>query len=253
MKQIKLARGIRNKILYGFIILGCLLFFSGMISFFELLRLSASTKVILENSRTDIEISDRMLSAVNVYDALMHQILNEKEIPDSLVLMSKDHLDSVFYEAFERFGPSGRMDQIMFAKNGYEIVSDEVLNDTIFNDIDWINDIYKTTYYDLTLAIKNFMLSTQDSVDNNTLILQSNAYRAIMPGIITLGIAIIIIIVFFGLIDLYYIKPVIKITKGLEGYIKNRIPFKPKIEGTDEIRDLRTYIEELISNGEKRD
>ena len=36
MRHVKTVTGIRKKILYGFVILGSLLFFSGMISFFEL-------------------------------------------------------------------------------------------------------------------------------------------------------------------------------------------------------------------------
>lgn len=58
------------------------------------------------------------------------------------------------------------------------------------------------------------MVSSQSVNVAKTAQLESNAYRAIMPGIIALAIAIIIIVMFSYFIDLYYVRPVLKITEG---------------------------------------
>ncbi|MCD7962785.1 MAG: hypothetical protein LUF90_04365 [Rikenellaceae bacterium] len=250
MKQIKSVSGIRNKILYGFFVLGCLLFFSGLISFFELRRLNASTRIILEKSRQEMEMSDKMVQSVKLYDSILQVIMEGREFSDSLLESRKNHFDSIFTAAAELFETNEGTDRVIASKNSYDIVANDI-TDTVYSNIEWIEEIYRSSYYDLNISIKNLILSTNNSVDNTARILRNNAYRAIMPGIITLGIAIIIIVVFFGLIDLYYIKPVLKMTRSLEAYIKQRVPFKPKVEGTDEIKDLRTYIEELISSTKK--
>ena len=90
------------------------------------------------------------------------------------------------------------------------------------------------------------MVSSQSVMDAKTAQLESNAYRAIMPGIIALAIAIIIIVMFSYFIDLYYVRPVLKITEGLHNYLNSKIPFKITMEGRDEVRKLKEYIEALI-------
>lgn len=76
--------------------------------------------------------------------------------------------------------------------------------------------------------------------------LESNAYRSIMPGIITLGIAILIIMMFFYFVDFYYIRPVLKITSALNSFLTYKVPFKITVAGRDEVLKLKEYIEELI-------
>ena len=120
-------------------------------------------------------------------------------------------------------------------------------------NIGWFTNVYKTSYYDLTLAIKNFMIDTQYAIDRNTDRIRENAYRALMPGIITLGVAIILIIVFFALIDLYYIKPVLKITQGLRNYLVSKIPFNVRVEGHDEIAELRDLVEEMVDAARRKE
>ena len=56
--------GIRKKIMLGFLSLGILLFFSGLMSYFELGRLTHSTQGMLHASRQNLEISKIMLDAV---------------------------------------------------------------------------------------------------------------------------------------------------------------------------------------------
>lgn len=89
------------------------------------------------------------------------------------------------------------------------------------------------------------MISSQSVMDAKTAQLESNAYRATMPGIIALAIAIIIIVMFSYLIDLYYVTPVLKITEGLRNYLNSKIPFKVTMEGVMRCINSK-YIETMI-------
>lgn len=248
MKQIKTANGLRQKILYGFIILGCLLFFSGAVSFFELLRLTHNTKSIMDTNRTDIELSKKMLDAVQEQNTALLKIVGGYVVnADSIVMRSVNEFNEAFDEAYALHKSTDRLMDVELAKIRYNETVNQIFVDSIRNEnIEWFAEVYSNSYYELTLAIKNFMLSTQNVVDENTERLRNNAYRAITPGILTLGIAIIIIIVFYGLIDLYYIKPVIKITAGLRDFLHSKIPFNVKVEGKDEVLRLKEYIDELV-------
>ena len=77
--------------------------------------------------------------------------------------------------------------------------------------------------------------------------LESSAYRLLMPSITTLVVAIVIILAFMFLLELYYTRPIVRLERSLDNYIKHNIPFTKKIEGRDEVAGLRKNIETLIA------
>jgi methyl-accepting chemotaxis protein len=130
--------------------------------------------------------------------------------------------------------------------NYYEAVTQVLADSTRASDIEWFTDVYRNSYYDLTLAVKNFMIETQRAVEGNATTLMNNVYRAIMPGIIALGIAIVIIVMFYALINIYILRPILRITRGLGNYLNSKIPFNVRMEGMDELSQLKEYIDELM-------
>ena len=67
--------GIRQKIRLGFFALGLLLFFSGLMSYFELNKLSNSTRNMLDASLKNMELSKEMLDAVQDQNTALLQIM----------------------------------------------------------------------------------------------------------------------------------------------------------------------------------
>jgi signal transduction histidine kinase len=96
------------------------------------------------------------------------------------------------------------------------------------------------------------MISTQKRMALDTTQLESNAYRAVMPSIIALAVAIMLTIVFATLVDMYYLKPIIKIKKSLHRWLMQRIQYNVTIEGDSEMSKLNEFIKELIMMSKNR-
>ena len=65
--------GLRKRVATGFLSIACLLFFSGMVSFFELSHLSRDTDEILRANKRNIELAKAMLDAAHDQNvALIH-------------------------------------------------------------------------------------------------------------------------------------------------------------------------------------
>ena len=60
--------GIRKRVTIGFLSIVALLFFSGLVSLFELSHMSVDIEAILGSSRRSIEMSKNMLSAIHAND-----------------------------------------------------------------------------------------------------------------------------------------------------------------------------------------
>lgn len=256
-RRIHPATGIRRKIGIGFVILGCLLLFAGMISYFELSRLSRTTSELLEDNLLDLEFSRRMLEAVaqqdEAFSARAYAPHSDSMNTDSLLNAGRTNFETAFIEAQALNLHTNKLKRIEEAKIPYSKILAKLSSDPDIDILAWYNHQYKIAYYDLIIPIKDFMIDSQNTIDRNTTKIQNNAYRAIMPGIITLVIAIIIIFVFYILIDLYYIRPVLKVKQGLDNYLNARIPYNVQVEGRDEVKELSDHIATLVTLNRKRE
>ena len=117
--------------------------------------------------------------------------------------------------------------------------------------LSWFTDVYKTSYYNLTHTIKEFMVLIQQRTINYTAQLERNAYRASMVGIIALGAGILLIMVFYFMLNNYFVGPILQITKSLKGYVNNRIPFEVSVRTRDEINTLKEYVATLVAANKK--
>ena len=90
------------------------------------------------------------------------------------------------------------------------------------------------------------MVQSQEEVLNQTKLIENNAYRSNMQGIMSQAIAIIIIVMFYFMLDTYFIKPVTAITTALRNHLVHNTPFDVNFEGKDEVSNLKEYISQLI-------
>ena len=190
--------GIREKIRLGFLALGLLLFFSGLISFFELSKLSRSTQSMLGASLKNMELSKTMLDAVQDQNTALLQIIvsgrSDRE-SDSLLHAGREKFEAAISDAKISIRDLQGFDSVYAANISYNETVGAYLRDSLRKEnVDWFVDIYKTSYSDLTSSIKNFMVSSQNMMDAKARRLEDNAYRATMPGFIALVIAIVIVL-----------------------------------------------------------
>lgn len=243
----KFNMGIKGKILTGFIALGMLLFFSGVISFFQLNKLSYSSHSMLEASFKNTELAKKLLDAVQEQNtALLQMIVTQEHNRDSLLLDGRTKFDAAFNQAQITVRDIQGFDSIYSANIIYNNTINEFLSDSLpQNRVNWYATVYQEAYSNLATSIKNVLISSQRIMDTKAVRLEDNAYRATMPGLIALLIAIIIVIVFFYFVNLYYITPILKISNALQAFLDSRVPFKVNIEGKDEVFRLKEQIEKL--------
>ena len=238
----------------GFLSLGILLFFSCLMSYLELGRLTHSTQGMLHTSRQNLEISKIMLDAVQDQNrALLEIMVAGQTSYDSLLRAGRARFDGAVRQARSSTRAVAALDTVIAANIRYNSLVDSRLAEGKSSDnVQWFVNVYGTSYYELTASVKTFMIASQQMMDTEARQVERNAYRAIMPGIIALVIAIVIIVTFFYLVDVYYIQPVLKITQGLHNYIHAKVPFNVSFEGRDEIFNLKEYIETLIDQLKNR-
>lgn len=232
----------------GFIALAGLLFLAGIISYFELARLNDIIQKIVDVGAKSVVLSNEMLDVISNQDNVVLKYINDSDtaafVRNSNIYM--DNLNNIGKQVEEGFPQNEGLEKLLKEKNDYIDTIRNFENGREQSPVDWYFAAYKESYSAFVVTVKNFMRSTQQNVVEETAKMKNNAYRAIMQGIVALATAIVIIIVFFLLIDMYYIKPVVQITKGLKNYLTMRVPFNVQVAGKDEVFMLKEYIEQLL-------
>ncbi len=240
--------GIRRKIIIGFLGLAVLLFFSGVISIVELGRLERQTESTFDSGTANLELAREMLDAIQDQGLAMLQHNVEGNINfDSIYLVNNARFTDALNRATISVHDVHELAPIYDAYTAYDKMINQFIGQGGRENMEWFRTVYKEAHFNLASAIKDYMISSQQRMNSKIAGLGETAYRAITPGILALSVGIIILLMFLYLIDTYFSRPVVAINRSLKGYLSTRIPFNVKMEGRDEVMELKEQIEDLIA------
>ncbi|MCH5334434.1 MAG: hypothetical protein J1D86_01325 [Alistipes sp.] len=249
--------GIRKRITVGFTSIAALLFFSGMISFFELSHLSNDTEEILKANSRNIELARAMIDAADEQNrSFIHLAVLGRTDYDSLCRASMVRIEQTLEEARREAIVPEALDSLSYAVAELRMLTDDFL---VFGagagqgyvDVYWYDNDYRNGYEALSKAIGSFMTSTQNSLAPRTEQLKKNAYRSVMPVLISLAVVIAVVLMFHFFITIYCINPILNMNKSLGNYLQFRTPFKTDAESRDEMLELGEKINILITESKR--
>ena len=242
--------GIRTKIMLGFIILGSMLFISGAISIFELTKLGRSVKGLIYDNYRSIDYSRNMLDALEKQESALLLYANG----DSAVAAEKfykahsiivTNLDSA-YMNLNLKEEEAYVDSVRVHYAAFMSLAEKSFNNPRFNLNDYLSNVSSYTMA-TSEHVKNLITINQQGLFKSAAFLETSAQRASMPGLIVIITSIIFTLVFTFLVHHYFVEPIIKLTKGINDYVKFRKPFDVVLETKDEFHSLKESILSLIS------
>ena len=262
--------GIRKRVTVGFLSIVVLLFFSGLVSLFELNHMSADIEVILEGNRRSLELSENMLDAISAHDRAVvnYAVFRDTLYSDSCKMRFAElaaHIDEARGEAtkssemmFDSLRISAeRLRAVVHELRTSRTIEHLVLTDTLTNGAQsfdgkgWYDRNYVSAYDATSNSIMRVMSHAQSFMSPRAERLSRNAYRAVTPVFISLVVMIVILLMFYYFIMIYALKPIIEMNKSLGDWLRYKMPFKPKGECRDELLELKEKIETVINAPKK--
>lgn len=263
-------KGIGKRVAIGFMSIVALLFISGMISLFELGNLSNDTENILSASKRNMELAKDMLKSAHDHSRAMLNvaIFNDRSF-DDMCHRSMGDLEGRLVAARSEAYNESCLDSLAMTLNELRTLSEEYLSQpdeplslrsdmkSAFLDLGleeasvagkiWYDTKYEIVYLRLLEQIKDFMTHTHASLAPRAAQLNKNAYRSVAPVFISLIVMIAIVLMFFYFINLYCVRPILKINRALREYLSFKLPYNVKAEVIDELKELDDNIETLIN------
>jgi hypothetical protein len=217
---------------------------------FELTKLGRSVKGLIYDNYRSIDYSRNMLNAL------------EKQ-EKSLLLFAQGDTS----KAFEKFYASQKIflanvdsaslnltlkeelafiDSVRICYSNFQTKSEEIFRSSGFSLDIYLKEVYPCVSK-TSEQVKNLITINQRGLFNSAAFLETSAQRAIMPGLIVILTSLIFTFVFTYLVHHYFVSPIIRLTKGINEYVKFNKPFDVPLETKDELSDLKQSIINLIS------
>lgn len=203
--------GIRGKVIVGFTILALLVAGAGAVSMLELRRIGNETQRIIEENNRNMAFCRELIEGAN----MVHIALADAGMPQT----------EIETETETGAGGSG-----------------------------WFANSTADSLYNagrLILAEGAIKDREQKLFGEYAGELEHIVYRSIMPSLVTLVVVLLLLVLLLYFIDLYYIKPVVAMNKGVKDWLAAGVPFRVSFEGRDETSELGENISELVSRARK--
>lgn len=243
--------GIKFKILFGFIILAAMLAIAGVWSIYEFSAIGGKVSNILDGEYAALTSAKNMKHALERQDSgLLLSMLGKTKEAESIMSSA----DSLFTTSITNIENNllieGKNEQLDKIKVSYRIYKDLLKVNISYNKdkLDWYFDKpHKSFIYTMNL-IDDFMMQNEQSMYNTSIGIVDKSHRAIMPGIVAIIAAIIFSILFQNMVNFYFIKPIIEITKRIRMFTNKRTPYDYQVETNDEVAELNNAIDILCSH-----
>ncbi|MDR2025954.1 MAG: MCP four helix bundle domain-containing protein [Prevotellaceae bacterium] len=253
--------GIRKKIFLGFIIIGLILFTSGMISLFQLMRIEKTVSGLNVNNIRSIEASGKIFDEAKKQTWKILDIMhNNSQNGEARIIFNDTLYRSCLDFILQNITIPEEKKMFDILQANYQLFKHQtVLLDSVFlsgnvtERNEWLNTKYRPVYESFIKAAHDLEIFNQNTMLKNSTELEANFYRLVTPLIVALAIGLFLVILFNYFINIYFINPILKIIAGLKEYSENKQPYNVKIDTRDEIYELNREIKSLISHTKQKE
>lgn len=243
---------LRLKILSGFFILALMLSIAGVWSIYELKSIGTSVQELLEENYKSINAAKSMIEALEREDSGVLLLILGKWQEGRRIIASADSLfEDAFSVAANNITISGEeqyIDSIRVSYSSYKSLWEKPIVDTRKEgNLSWYLDEVHQSFLNVKNSVSRLMTLNDNTMYNTASNLQNRANRAIMPGIVAIVAALVFTVLFNFFVNYYFVSPVVKMTRRVHKFLKDRHPFQMEVETRDEISDLATSINQLCA------
>ncbi|MDR0419936.1 MAG: MCP four helix bundle domain-containing protein [Prevotellaceae bacterium] len=252
---------IRKKIFLGCTVVAFILLLAGVAIVFEMQRIRSSVSVVVAENVRSMNAAHSMQGLFHSQNMILLDYVSTKN--DSVLNVLNVYVsgyETAYAEAQNRISVKGEqqvLDSLNICYAEYVKIADNIIK---FAKTDrksylqyYFNELYKS-YDKVSELIDRLFLLNKKEVEGNSLLMNDNYYRMIMPAVIAISTCIVLIFMLNYFIYIYFISPMVKIVKGINAFNETRVPYNINVNTKDEISALDSEIKrlaELVKKYEK--
>ncbi len=245
---------LKLKITAGFLIIAAMLFIAGAWSIFQVKFAGKNLRKMFGENLSMIYETNKLNRALEIEQkAFMLFLLDKKE--ESVALFNK--ADSIFGSTLKKIETniSNSQEKRIIEQIKKEYASAKNLTDKLLSDKQiYSKEVYfsklKTVLEKADKVVDEFHKYYETRLSELTMKIDAEENRSIMPGLVAMSAAIVFALLFSFFVNHYVVTPIVTITKKVNDFTENGIPYDYQTESKDEIHELSESVRKLTVKAE---
>jgi len=227
-----------------------ILIVSALLSIVEFRAMSTYVSDSISENIKDINLATDFAVSFTKYNSKIFVFVGNSDILTSLDEDLRSYKQTLMepVEAFaERkmpFADSLKNACEVYLETSFQL--DSVIANDFVNTRDWYFTVLQPTYNELRRWQYTFNTGIYDNLHENSIDFDESFYRGVMPGIVSVGAAVLMLLLLLFFIRVYYVRPLQKMLKGMDAYINNGQPYNNVFEGDDQLQELNSDIGNIL-------
>lgn len=241
----------RRKLFFSLGSLAAILLLSGVISILEYRRMSDYVSELIAANIKSITLSQRLADITEEYNHQMLAVVVQSDIslmPDFNLSHFNAQADSL-KNSFTSETSLPMVDSVTMSFNSFIRTSmkfDEVFLADSVDTGEWFFGTLQPSYNKLRHDIGILNDGIHEELRANSADFDAGFYRSIIPGVVSVGAGLILIILLFYFIMAFYVNPIYRISDGINNYRLFSRKHGYTFEGDDQLANINSGVSELI-------
>ena len=244
---------LRLKLLFSLGSIAAILLVSGLISIIEYRRMSDYVSDLIASNIKSINLSQRLADMTQEYN---HQMLTVVLMNDLTMMPEFDlHLFQQQADSLKSAVTSSNslpvVDTVSTSFDAFMKTSlkfDEVfLADTVDTG-EWFFGSLQPCYNKFRKDIDTLNSAIHEELRNNSEDFDAGFYRSIIPGVVSVGAGLLLVMLLMYFILVYYVNPLYKMSDGVDNYRAIGKRHTYSFDGDDQLANINLGLSELIDD-----
>lgn len=241
----------RKKLFMSLGSLAMILLLSSVISILEYRRMSTYVSDLIAANIKSINLSQKLADLTEEYNHQMLSVVVQNDIslmPEFDLKYFNSQADSL-KKSFTRQAAHYNVDTVVTSFNDFMTTSlkfDEVFLADSVDTGEWFFGTLQPTYNNFRQDMNVLNDLIHEELKRNSADFDAGFYRSVMPGVVSVGAGLILVILLLYFTMLYYVNPIYKISEGIDNYRQLSRRYRYNFDGDDQIVNINTGVEELI-------
>lgn len=254
LKSLKLT--LKTKLILGLSSIAAILLVSSIISVMEYSSMSDYVSELIADDMKSISVANKLADMGNAYNLAILTALGEDaqavvpEFDDDYFVSNCNSLrmSHTINQAYPL------ADSLMYSYSAYMLTSLEmvkVMESDFIDSREWFFQRLQPRYNRMLSDIDQLSDAIYNDLHKNSLTFERGFYRSIIPGIVAVGVGLLLVLMLLFFMLSYYVNPLTRMLQGLNAYRDNDKKYTLRFEGDDELEELNEGIRELANENQQ--
>ena len=241
----------KKKLFYSLGSLAMILLLSGVISILEYRRMSDYVSELIASNIKSINLSQKLADITQEYNDQMLAVVVQNDIsmmPDFSLGYFNAQSDSL-RNSFTSQKMLHKVDSVVTSFDAFMKTSlkfDEVFLADSVDTGEWFFGSLQPRYTKLRQDLTSLNEVIHEELRNNSADFDAGFYRSIIPGVVSVGAGLLLILLLLYFTMVYYVRPIYKMSDGIDNYRLSSRRYLYEFDGDDQLANINNGLTEIV-------